>query len=32
MKEFDEHFVENLLEGVKAIVKWIGKIGVYFLI
>ena len=25
MKEFDEHFVESLLEGVKAKVKWIGE-------
>ena len=31
MKEFDEHFVESLLEGVKAKVKWIGENGVYFL-
>ena len=30
MKEFDEHFVESLLEWVKAKVKWIGKNGVYF--
>jgi hypothetical protein len=25
LKEFDEHFVERLLEGVKAKVKWIGE-------
>jgi hypothetical protein len=25
IKEFDEHFVESLLEGVKAEVKWIGE-------
>ena len=31
LKEFDEHFVESLLEGVKAKVKWIGENGVYFL-
>ena len=31
MKEFDKHFVESLLEGVKAKVKWIGEIGIYFL-
>jgi hypothetical protein len=32
MKEFDEHFVESLLEGgFEANVKWIGEIGVYFL-
>jgi hypothetical protein len=31
MKEFDEHFVESLLEGVKAKAKWIGENGVYFL-
>jgi hypothetical protein len=31
MKEFDENFVESLLEGVKAKVKWIGEMGVYFL-
>jgi len=31
MKEFDENFVESLLEGVKAKVKWIGENGVYFL-
>jgi hypothetical protein len=24
MKEFDEHFVESLLEGVKAKVRWNG--------
>jgi hypothetical protein len=24
MKEFNEHFVESLLEGIKAKVKWIG--------
>jgi hypothetical protein len=32
MKEFDKYFVESLLEGVKAKVKWIGENGVYFLI
>jgi hypothetical protein len=32
MNEFDEHFVESLLEGVKAKVKWIGENGVYFFI
>ena len=32
MKEFDEHFVESLLEEVKTKVKWIGEIGVYFFI
>jgi hypothetical protein len=31
MKELDKHFVESLLEGVKAKVKWIGENGVYFL-
>jgi hypothetical protein len=31
MKEFEKHFVESLLEGVKAVVKWIGENGVYFL-
>jgi hypothetical protein len=31
MKEYDKHFVESLLEGVKAEVKWIGENGVYFL-
>jgi hypothetical protein len=31
MKEFDENFVESLLEGVKAKVKWIGENGVYSL-
>ena len=30
MKEFDKHFVESLLEGVKAKVKRIGENGVYF--
>jgi hypothetical protein len=30
MKEFDENFVESLLEGLKAKVKWIGENGVYF--
>ena len=29
MKEFDEHFVESLLEGVKAKVKLIHENGVY---
>jgi hypothetical protein len=32
MKEFDEHFVESLLEGLNAKVKWIGENGVYFFI
>ena len=32
IKEFDEHFVESLLEGVKAKVKWIDENGVYLLI
>jgi hypothetical protein len=31
MKEFHKHFVESLLEGVKAKVKWTGKNGAYFL-
>ena len=31
MKEFHIHFVESLLEGIKAKVKWIGENGVYFL-
>jgi hypothetical protein len=31
MKEFDENFVESLLEGVKVKVKWIVENGVYFL-
>ena len=31
MKEFDAHFVESLLEGVKEKVKCIGENGVYFL-
>ena len=31
MKEFDTHFVESLLEGVKAKVKPIGDNGVYAL-
>ena len=30
MKKFDKNFVESLLEGVKAKVKWIGDNGVYF--
>jgi hypothetical protein len=32
MKEFVKHFVEGLLERVKAKVKWIGENGVYFFI
>jgi hypothetical protein len=31
MKEFDENFVENLLEGVKAKVKSIGDNGDFFI-
>jgi hypothetical protein len=31
MEEFHIHFVESLLEGIKAKVKWIGENGVYFL-
>ncbi len=30
MKEFDENFVESLLEGVKEKVKWTYENGVYF--
>jgi hypothetical protein len=30
MKKFLKHFVESLLEGVKAKVKWIRENGVYF--
>jgi len=32
MIEFDKHFVESLLEVVKAKIKWISEIGVYFYI
>jgi hypothetical protein len=32
MKEFDENFVESLLEGVKAKVKWKNENVVYFFI
>jgi hypothetical protein len=31
MKEFHKHFVEGLLEGVMAKVKWKGENGIYFL-
>jgi hypothetical protein len=31
MKEFDEHFLESIFEGLKAKIKWIGVTGVYFL-
>jgi hypothetical protein len=30
MEEFGEHFLESLLEGLKAKVKWAGLNGVYF--